>query len=357
VTNESELFGRENRLKAGLLFSYGETDAAQYFYSSPSSSQRGAKLQDDRQVASNIEVYVEDQYELGNGFVAILGASAARNRRENTREFGTVTPSTNYDLEYDQIAPKAGLRWDGEHMQFFANVSGSYEPPSFSETITANIARDAQTGMTAEIGTRGRKANVRWDLALYHAKIEDELLSVLDPITNLSTTTNAEETSHAGVELGTEIDLLGNDWDAEVDNRLVLQAAWTYGRFQFEKHQTAAYDYAGNTIAGLPPHLIRAELLWRNSAGYYAGPTCEWVPQGAFIDHRNTLKSDPYNLIGFKVGRRVEDGISWFIEARNLNDEVFAATTGVIDNAGGSDVAQFLPGDGLGVFAGIDFKW
>jgi len=357
VTNESELFGRENRLKAGLLFSYGETNAAQFSYTSPTSSQRGTMLQDDLQVASNIEVYVEDQYELGNGFVAILGASAARNRRENTREFGTVTPSTNYDLEYDQIAPKAGLRWDGEHMQFFANVSGSYEPPSFSETITANIARDAQTGMTAEIGTRGRKANVRWDLALYHAKIEDELLSVLDPITNLSTTTNAEETSHAGVELGTEIDLLGNDWDAEVDNRLVLQTAWTYGRFQFEKHQTAAYDYAGNTIAGLPPHLIRAELLWRNSAGYYAGPTCEWVPQGAFIDHRNTLKSDPYNLIGFKVGRRVEDGISWFIEARNLNDEVFAATTGVIDNAGGSDVAQFLPGDGLGVFAGIDFKW
>jgi iron complex outermembrane receptor protein len=198
---------------------------------------------------------------------------------------------------------------------------------------------------------------MRWDLALYHAKIENELLTVLDPITNLSTTTNAEETSHAGAELGAEIDLLGNDWDAEVENRLVLHSAWTYGRFQFEKHQTSAYDYAGNTIAGLPPHLIRAELLWKNSAGYYAGPTFEWVPQGAFIDHRNTLKSDPYNLIGLKVGRRVEDGISWFIEARNLNDEVFAATTGVIDNAGGSDVAQFLPGDGLGVFAGIDFKW
>jgi iron complex outermembrane receptor protein len=357
VTNESELFGRENRLKAGLLISYGETDAAQYLYSSPTSSKRGAKLQDDRQVASNIEVYVEDQYELGKGFVAIVGASAARNRRENTREFGTVTPSTNYDLKYDQIAPKAGLRWDGEQMQFFANVSGSYEPPSFSETITANIARDAQTGMTVEIGTRGRKGFMRWDLALYHAKIENELLTVLDPITNLSTTTNAEETSHAGAELGAEIDLLGNDWDAEVENRLVLHSAWTYGRFQFEKHQTAAYDYAGKTIAGLPPHLIRAELLWKNSAGYYAGPTFEWVPQGAFIDHRNTLKSDPYNLIGLKVGRRVEDGISWFIEARNLNDEVFAATTGVIDNAGGSDVAQFLPGDGLGVFAGIDFKW
>jgi len=183
------------------------------------------------------------------------------------------------------------------------------------------------------------------------------LLAILDPITNLSTTTNAEETSHAGAELGAEIDLLGNDWNTGAENRLVLHGAWTYGRFQFEKHQTAAYDYAGNTIAGLPPHLVRAELLWKNADGYYAGPTCEWVPQGGFIDHRNTLKSDPYHLIGFKVGRRVEDGISWFVEARNLDDEVFAATTGVIDNAGGADAAQFLPGDGLGVFAGIDFKW
>jgi iron complex outermembrane receptor protein len=357
VTNESELFGRENRLKAGLLLSYGETNAAQFQYSSPSSSQRGAMLQDDRQDASNIEVYVEDQYELGKGFVTILGASAARNHRENKRVFGTVNPSTNYDLEYDQIAPKAGLRWDRQNVQFFANVSGSYEPPSFSEAITSNVARDAQTGMTAEIGTRGRKGSVRWDLALYHSQINDELLAILDPITNLSTTTNAEETSHAGAELGAEIDLLGNDWNTESENRLVLHGAWTYGRFQFEKHQTAAYDYAGNTIAGLPPHLVRAELLWKNADGYYAGPTCEWVPQGGFIDHRNTLKSDPYHLIGFKVGRRVEDGISWFVEARNLDDEVFAATTGVIDNAGGADAAQFLPGDGLGVFAGIDFKW
>ena len=357
VTNESELFGRQNRLKAGVLFTYGETDAAQFGYTSPTSSKRGAKIQDDVQVASNLEAYIEDQYELSHGFTAVLGASASHNRRENTREFGAVNPSTNYDHNYEEFAPKIGLRWDAAQMQFFANVSGSYEPPSFSETVTANTARRAQTGTTIEIGTRGRKDFVRWDLALYHAMIEDELLAVLDPITNLSTTTNAEETSHAGVELGAEIDLLGNSWDADVAHRLVLSGAWTYGRYQFEEHQTPGYDYAGNTIAGLPPHLIRAELLWKNAAGYYAGPTCEWVPQGAYIDHRNTLKSDPYTLIGFKVGRRVEEGVSWFIEARNLTDEVHAATTGVIDNAGGADAAQFLPGDGLGVFAGIDIKW
>jgi iron complex outermembrane receptor protein len=97
--------------------------------------------------------------------------------------------------------------------------------------------------------------------------------------------------------------------------------------------------------------------MWRHSSGYYAGPLVEWVPQGGFIDHRNTLKSDPYALLGFRFGRRVPDGVSWFVEARNLTDKVHAATTGVIDNANGLDVAQFLPGDGMGLWTGIEVQW
>ena len=357
ITHAGEWLGRENRLKAGVLLTRGETNAAQFGYTSPTSSRRGAKLQDDDQTATNVEAFIEDQYELGSGFTAVAGMIASHNRRQNSRAFGPVNASTNYDLEYDQIAPKMGMRWEGEGIQFFANVSGSYEPPSFSETVTANAARDAQTATTFEIGSRGAKDFLRWDVALYHSDLEDELLAVLDPETNLSTTTNARKTTHSGIELGTEMDLFGQSWESTAQHRLVLSAAWTYGRFKFEDHRAAGYDYSGNTIAGLPPHLIRAELMWRHAEGYYAGPICEWVPQGAYIDHRNTLKSDPYALLGFRVGKRTPNGVSWFVEARNLTDEVHAATTGVIDNANGADVAQFLPGDGLGLFSGVEIHW
>ncbi|MFM2170069.1 MAG: hypothetical protein RI957_298 [Verrucomicrobiota bacterium] len=356
-THTSEWMHRENRLKAGVLLTHGETNAAQFGYVAPSSSRRGAKLQEDDQSATNVEAFIEDQYELGHGFTGVAGMIASHNHRHNTREFGAVNASTNYDLTYHQIAPKVGMRWEGRGIQFFANVSGSYEPPSFSETVTANTARDAQTASNFEIGSRGAKDFVRWDVALYHSDLEDELLAVLDPVTNLSTTTNAQKTSHSGIELGTEIDLFGQSWDTTAQHRLVFSGAWTYGRFLFEDHRAAGYDYAGNDIAGLPPHLIRAELMWRHASGYYAGPTCEWVPQGGYIDHRNTLKSDSYCLIGFRIGKRAEQGVSWFVEARNVSDEIHAATTGVIDNANGADVAQFLPGDGLGVFSGVEIRW
>jgi iron complex outermembrane receptor protein len=77
----------------------------------------------------------------------------------------------------------------------------------------------------------------------------------------------------------------------------------------------------------------------------------------SFIDHRNTFAADPYALLGFKFGRRVSEGISWFVEAKNLIDETYAATHGVIDNAGGADQRQFLPGEGRSIFAGLEWTF
>lgn len=368
ATHTGDLLCRENRLRAGVLFARGETHASVFENNLGS---RGVLRQRDEQTAANFEAFVEDQLKLGGGFTGIAGVSAAHNIRENDRVFTRATPNPpfffppapgavpSYDRSYDNVSPKLGVLWDNaaRDTQVFANVSGSHEPPSFSETVTANTARDAQTAVTFEIGTRGVRRFVRWDVTAYHAAIKDELLAIVDPVTLASTTTNAERTTHAGIELATEIDLLGQDWKNKADHRLVLRTAWTYGRFKFDRHSAGGVSYDENTIAGLPPHLIRGELLWENAAGWYAGPTFEWVPVESYIDHRNTFSADPYALFGFKFGRRLETGLSWFIETRNVTDEIHAATTGVIDNAAGVDQRQFLPGDGRSVYAGIEYRF
>lgn len=353
-TNTDDLFGRQQRFRAGLLFLRGETDAANY---ANVRGDRGALLQQDQQTATNLEAFVESQLELGAGFTGVLGAAASRNERETRRVFGPTPANSSYDRTYDNVSPKVGLRWDAnEDTQVYANVSGSYEPPSFSESGTAVVANEAQEATTFEIGTRGTHGFARWDLSLYHAEIDDELLTVQLPppaAIGATGTINADQTIHQGVELAGEIDLLGCAWDDTPEHRLVFRSAWTYGDYRFEDDPT----YGDNHIAGLPEHLIRGELMWENDRGWYAGPTFEWVPVGSWIDHRNTFSADSYALLGFKLGRRVEEGISWFIEGKNLTDERYAATTGVIENAKGTDQRQFLPGDGRGVFAGIECRW
>ncbi len=361
-TRRDDIFGRPNTLRGGILFTRGQTDAAVFenFLGS-----RGQRRSLDEQTATNIEGFIENQHTIGGGFTGVLGLAASHNVRKNSRRFNHPAPRPpfynpppatarlSYDETFTDISPKLGIRWDGQGMQAYANVSGSYEPPSFSETITANTARDAQQALTFEIGTRGSRGPARWDASVYYAELENELLTLADPDTLAGTTTNANDTLHAGIEMAGKIDLSGSGWEDSPDHRLVLRGAWTYGRFRFDDDPT----YGDNRIAGLPPHLIRGELTWENHCGYYAGPTFEWAPDKSYIDHRNTFSADAHALLGFKFGRQVETGISWFVEARNLTDEHYAATTGVIENANGTDQRQFLPGDGRSVYAGLEWKW
>lgn len=355
VENTSDLFGRDHLLRAGVQANRGQTDAANFANVAGS---RGALVSQDDQTATNFEAFAESQLSLGSGFTSVLGFSAAHNRRDTTRTFGAVTPANTYDRDYDSVAPKVGVRWDNaaRDVQLYANVSGSHEPPSFSESGTAVVANKAQIATTVEIGTRGTRRWLRWDASAYHSAVKDELLTVQLPppaAIGATGTINADHTVHEGVELGFDADLLGHDWKSDADNRFVLRAAWTWGRFRFDDDAI----YGDNIIAGLPEHLVRGELLWECAAGYYAGPTFEWVPSKTYVDHRNTFSADPYALLGFKFGRRVDKGLSWFVEARNLTDETYAATTGVIENAAGADVAQFLPGDGRSVYAGIEYRF
>ncbi|MFT4177486.1 MAG: TonB-dependent receptor [Luteolibacter sp.] len=346
-SRQSESFGKENLLRGGVLYTYGTIHAANFANSNGS---RGARIADADQTASNLEAFLEGQQALGYDFTGILGVTASSNTRKNNVRFGTAQ---SYDREFHDISPKIGLRWDAGPTQIYGNFSSSYEPPSFSEANSSTTANKAQTADTFEIGTRGEYAAIRWDATIYASKLENELLALNDGSGVALGTTNADKTLHHGIELFAEGDLLGSHWNETPEHRLFLRGAWTYGRFKFDGDPA----YRDNTIAGLPPHLIRGELIWQNRAGYYAGPTVEWVPVKSYVDHANTLSADPYALLGFKFGRRVEKGLSWFIEAKNLTDETYAATTGVIADSSELDSRNFLPGDGRSFFAGLEWKW
>jgi iron complex outermembrane receptor protein len=366
LENNADLFGREHRLRAGMLFNEGNTNASQF---NNDLGTRGVLRQRDDQTATNLETFFESQLSLGAGFTSSLGFSATRSTRKNTR-LGTFNAvgvqianpaGTTYDRDFDNVSPKIGLRWDNaaKDTQFYANVSGSFEPPSFSEGGTTGavvVANQAQTATTFEIGTRGERDFLRWDASFYHARVEDELLAITLP-GPVSGTLNADKTIHQGVEVGFAADLFGQTWKTEAHHRVVLRTAWTYGDFRFDGATPGVAGSNDNRIAGVPPHLIRGELVYETKSGLYAGPTFEWVPVKSYIDHANTFSADPYALLGFKLGRRVDQGISWFIEAKNLTDETYAASHGVILNALGADQAQFLPGDGRSVFAGIEYRF
>ncbi len=351
VLHHAELAGRTHRFHAGLQFHHSAPDTANF---TNVAGQRGTLMSAAEQHAAQVEAFFEDQILLGSGVTLVLGAAAATSRRENEQFLG-ATPS--YDFEYNRVLPRVALRWETRDVQFYAAAADSFEPPSFSESLTLVTPRHAQRARTIELGSRGTHGALRWDVSLYHSALRDELLS-LDHDDNPATpaaTVNADRTLHQGVELGLELDLLGQSWQPPQPpaHRLVLRTAWTWGDFRFDDDPL----YGRNILPGLPPQLVRGELTWETVTGWYAGPTFEFSPERTFIDFRNTYAAEAHTLVGLRLGRRQLAGLSWFVEIRNLANHRYAATTGVIENAAGSDQPQFLPGEGRGLFAGIDFRW
>jgi iron complex outermembrane recepter protein len=147
--------------------------------------------------------------------------------------------------------------------------------------------------------------------------------------------------SKAVVEAGTKAD------------RVTLRQMYLWNDFRFDGDAT----FGDNRLAGIPEHYYRAELMYEHPSGFYIGPNVEWVPTGYAVDFAGTLHADQYVLLGAKVGYRSERGFSFFLEAKNLTDRKYAATTNVIVDARGLDGPQFFPGDGRSFYAGVEWKW
>ncbi|MEO8004609.1 MAG: TonB-dependent receptor [Betaproteobacteria bacterium] len=339
--SEAPLLGRRNLLTIG--FSPALTDQTDNRFANVGGT-RGARTAASDQTATNLDLYFEDQHYVGERDALVVGAQASRSSRKYEDHF-LANGDNSFDSDYEAISPKFGWRHEfSPQVQAFANVSRSFEPPSFGELAGGpGITQvSAQKADTLEIGSRGNLTDLTWDAALYYAKVRDELLGLNDANGNPLGTVNAPHTLHVGAELGVTKRL----------SNIELRAAYLWNDFRFDGDPV----YGNNTLPGIPKHFFKGEALYRFASGFYIGPTAEWSPQRYPVDMANTLFADSYALFGLKLGSQSKTGLSWFVEGRNLSNQKYAATTNVIANAKGADSAQFNPGEGRGVYAGVEWK-
>jgi iron complex outermembrane receptor protein len=374
--NTSELFGHQNQFTMGFAPTWGVVEDNRFVNNL---GNRGAKFADSHQTAVNLDFYLQNRFQITPQLGLVLGAQATYASRENQDDFPTsaLDPDNSDKQEWWGFSPKVGFLWDiTPEAKAFLNVSRSFEPPSFGELVNATggglIELEEQTATTVEIGTRGKKGRFAWDVAYYYSWLEDELLG-FEVAPGVSQTMNAGRTVHQGVEAALDVELWNGIFVREADapvsyakdgktvvpgkeaklDRLVLRQVYLWNDFRFDGDET----FGDNRLAGIPEHYYRAELMYEHPCGFYAGPNVEWVPRSYNVDLAESLFADPYVLLGFKAGYRSERGFSVFVEAKNLTDRQYAATTNVIVDAGGLDGAQFFPGDGRSFYAGIEWKW
>ena len=254
---------------------------------------------------------------------------------------GDVPLGPFYDQDYRRFSPKLGvLHHLTASLDVSANVSASYEPPSFSETTAGATFNQAQRARTYELGARAvtffKGAQLSYDVSVYRAHLRNELLALTQNGTQ-TLTVNADQTVHQGVEAGLLAE--AEQWRG--------QASYLYNDFKFQRDA----QFGNHRIAGLPDQVLSAEFALRLPKQMWLGPTLRAASR-AWVDHANTLAAPGYSVFGVKLNQTLSPGLSWFVEGRNLGDKRYAATTGVMRNAGGNDQAQFAPGEGRAVYVG-----
>lgn len=350
AVDDRSLAGFHNRLITGVNVHNGTIDTNQY--ENLTGAVKGALAASMLDKSENISAYGEDSFYVLPQVAVVTGTQfmhAVRDRKDRFLSDGDQSGSRTYDI----LSPKVGVLWDVDPTwQAFANVSRSAEAPTFdanSFAAPASSNLNAQTATTYEIGTRGRRPDITWDVSLYRAQIRNELQCLTTSPFSPCSVVNADRTVHQGIEVGLGVAFLKSVFAPE--DRFWFNAAYTYNDFFFDGDVL----YGNNRLPGVPTHYLRTEVLYKHPGGFYAGPNVEWVPQAYFGDNANSVTADPYALLNFRVGYDRGAGWSGYVEGRNLFDTRYISSVAIAGTANAASEI-FNPGTGRAVFGGLRYR-
>jgi len=352
--NRAPLAGRESRFTAGFQPAWGETDNRHF---ENVAGQRGDLAKDQIEQAQGVAFYLDEILEVAARLSAVAGLRYDRSRRRVEDDFLADGDQTD-ERDFEAWMPKVGFLYELARVegQVFGNVSRSFEPPLLLElnslTVPGFIDLEAQDAWQFELGTRGRRGELGWQIAAYDIELEDEILNLnVQPFPDapftVPTYRNAPRTRHYGLEAGVDF-ADGGAAPGGDEKPFGFRLAYTLGRFEYVEDP----DFEGNEIPGAPTHVVQAEIVLRHPAGLAVRPNLEWVPDDTFTDSANTATNDGWATLGLRGEWTLPDaGVVVFAEARNLTDQVYSPAMTVDDGVG----RYFQPADGRSLYAGL--RW
>ena len=355
LTGDGELVGRKVDWLIGAEIAASDNDARRF---ENDFGARGALASRSNQEARNVLVYGQADIPLTDELTSTVGIQYLGTFRKSENVFNAV----DGEVTESQINPRFGLLWDvDDNAQLFFNVNRGFEPAGISDLTAGGVLDftplNAQEAWTLEVGTRGQRDWIAWDLSVYRSWIRNEFIDLAQPSFGgfVSATFNADKTVHQGVELGVDLFLTPPALE-EKGGKLIWRNIYTYNDFFFASDPRdlngQAFPFDGNRLAGVPKHVYVSELRLEKDR-WYAAVNFRWVPDGPFVDFANTVQVPGYELVGVTAGYDVTDNVRFFVSAENLTDKVYISNVSTVADQSIENARVFTPGQGRAVFGGL----
>lgn len=380
------------RVASGLLGSWGWINRRTHINKDGKASFLFAH---DKLQAANLTGFVEADYAVSERLHMILDMHGVLNVRNSRDAFDDpslrpwyshmsgkyryfYSKNSSQNRHYTAFNPRIGVVFKvAKHkdIQLFANISQSYEPPTFDELVgtevTSNINTspkklfsielEKQTATTFEIGSKGRLQQFSWNIAYYHSWVNNEILEVKDYVRGLKRTENYPHTLHQGLEIGFQAKSKPHLLGLNIGT-FTLGAAYNYSLFVFKGGK-----YDGLLLAGVPKHYINGSLDYHHSSGFNASIALELKPEKTPIDHTNTMFQPDYHIWNARIGYQLGKYFNLYCEVKNITNLHYASSYIVSDEIHqpaipfpdftANQLSFFIPGPVRSIYAGIACRW
>ena len=262
-------------------------------------------------------------------------------------------PDDSGSFNFTEWNPAAALLWNrSPAINAYARVSTSFEPPTTTELRKEggaggfNSNLEAQRAVNFEVGLKGMlPGRLRYEFVVYQIWTDDEIVQY-ELADGQEYYGNAGKTERHGVEAMIEYEFVPG---------LIASAAYTYTEAEYTDYNSRGSDFSGNKVPGVPEQHLYAELRYVHSTGLFAALEGRYI--GAFFaNDANTVETESYGLLDFRVGWRAEIG-SWqlgpYMALSNLTNTEY--NDNVRLNAFGG--RYFEPAPGFAVQGGLSVEY
>jgi len=258
-------------------------------------------------------------------------------------------------IHFGQLSPAVALVWSPiAELNVYANVSTSFETPTTTELANPfgtggfNPDLDSQKAINYEVGLKGLlPGRLRYDVALFRVEVDDELVPFEKPDQpERSFFRNAGRSTRDGLEVGLGVEPLPG---------LVVELAYTFSDFAYDRYETPSGVFDGNEIPGIPRNQLFGEISYRHPSGFFAAWDALYVDH-FFADDANTIRNGAYWVSNLRVGRRFRLGrfaITPFAGVNNLFDREYNGNVRI--NAARD--RYFEPAPDRNVYGGLSFRY
>ena len=311
--------------------------------------EEGTVTLNQRELVSGAGAYLSDEVRLTEKLrmsAGVRGDNVAFEVRD--RLIGNGNPDDSGKRTLRSITPYLALvSMISATQSLYANVASAFETPTATELGnhpdgSAGINQDLnpQKSTTYEAGYKAALIDgVRYDVAAYLTRVRDELVPFeIQASGGRRYFRNAGRTTRRGAELGVSY----------AKGPVLLNVAYTYSDFHFDRYVVGTSTFDGNRIPGLPMHRgqVSAALSGRN---VFAVAEAEMAGR-SFVDDANSSRAPGYEVMHLRVGseRIPRTPLSLVAGVQNLFNRHYSPSISVNAAAG----KFFEPAAGRTVFFG-----